>query len=588
MNLKTKLFLSIASLISALVLTVSPVSVFAYSGFGSGTSSSPYRISTCSQLEEMQNDLSGYYVLNNNINCNGTSFTSIAPSTAFTGNFNGENYTITDLNFTNCGLFCNISTGATIENVDVTGGTLNDTNGSSNYQGIIVGLSDGGTITNVHSNDTITLGSSAAADYVGGLVGNTFTGTTNINDSSFTGSITSSTNVSYVGGIVGTTYESVGTGNLTDDYSTADITLTSASNDVTAGGLNGYQGSGTTTDSYSAGNITVQSGATNAIIAGFDGLYGPGLNIVNSFSSESFTGANNAASFGSAIDTQEANAPGLYFNEYLAGSSSCNDGASFTCSGVNASNTQPDYFYTVANAPLSSWDFANTWSATSTYPVLQNVSAFNIPTPPNSGDLQNNGQLDEYEPNVVDVEDSNGAWASVSIPSGDGCVASNGSSVSASNLKTDFGYTTLTNPVDFNVYCTTTGASVPITIIYDREYSNPVLQFYNTNTGTYTTVSNAHYSVETIGGVQRTVVTYTATDGGAYDEDGTANGVIEDPVGLADISSTSSSKVGAPDTGYGAPGNVNFILVAIYIVSAVSISSGLFVLRRRKSVSKIL
>jgi len=48
-----------------------------------------------------------------------------------------------------------------------------------------------------------------------------------------------------------------------------------------------------------------------------------------------------------------------------------------------------------------------------------------------------------------------------------------------------------------------------------------------------------------VGGQPVLKVVYSVTDGGPLDEDGTANGVIVDPVGLA------QDAVGPPNTGVG-------------------------------------
>lgn len=66
---------------------------------GSGTAADPYVIQTPAELQSMQNNLAAYYVLGNDIDMSGvTSWTPIGTSSApFRGNFNGNGYTISNL-----------------------------------------------------------------------------------------------------------------------------------------------------------------------------------------------------------------------------------------------------------------------------------------------------------------------------------------------------------------------------------------------------------------------------------------------------------------------------------------------------------
>jgi len=60
-----------------------------------------------------------------------------------------------------------------------------------------------------------------------------------------------------------------------------------------------------------------------------------------------------------------------------------------------------------------------------------------------------------------------------------------------------------------------------------------VLRKYNPTTRTYSTIANATFTPVTVGGQAATEISYQITDGGPYDLDGSANGTIVDPVGLA-------------------------------------------------------
>ncbi|NDC31833.1 MAG: hypothetical protein EBZ58_13075 [Bacteroidetes bacterium] len=86
--------------------------------------------------------------------------------------------------------------------------------------------------------------------------------------------------------------------------------------------------------------------------------------------------------------------------------------------------------------------------------------------------------------------------------------------------------------------------TVTVTIIYDKQYSSPMLRYYNPITGAYSMVNGATYGTKTIGGITKTTVTYDLTDGGSLDSDGLANGIIKDPVLLV-------LAPNAPVTGFG-------------------------------------
>jgi hypothetical protein len=130
----------------------------------------------------------------------------------------------------------------------------------------------------------------------------------------------------------------------------------------------------------------------------------------------------------------------------------------------------------------------------------------------------------------------------VTIPSSSGCTLGDGQSTSTK----DGSFLSQTSLTGFSVYCPAAGTTVPVTVIYDKKYdtSKAVIRYYNPTTHTFSTVSGTTFDTQIIGGVAKSTATYILTDGGAYDEDGAANGVIKDPVGLA-------IAVGAPNTGYG-------------------------------------
>jgi hypothetical protein len=197
-------------------------------------------ITTCQQLQNMRNDVSGDYYLANDINCSGfdygdgKGFMPVATSSnTFTGTFDGKGYKITNLYINRpstrfVSLFGYTAPGSKIKDVG-----LEEVNvrGSSHVGGL-VGFKWVGTITNSYSSGTVT-GSSM---YVGGLVGYNYDGT--ITNSYSSGTVTCSGN--YVGGLAGYNYD----GTITNSYSSGSV---SGSDPV--GGLVSIS-SGTITNSY--------------------------------------------------------------------------------------------------------------------------------------------------------------------------------------------------------------------------------------------------------------------------------------------------------------------------------------------------
>jgi hypothetical protein len=92
--------------------------------------------------------------------------------------------------------------------------------------------------------------------------------------------------------------------------------------------------------------------------------------------------------------------------------------------------------------------------------------------------------------------------------------------------------------------CGAPGSTVNVELYFYGDYdaSKFVLR-KSSGTGTYTTIDNAILTSTTIGGQKVLKATYQVVDGGALDADGTADGNIVDPVGLA------QSTITAPDTG---------------------------------------
>ncbi len=206
-------------------------------------------ITTCEELQDMKNNLSGDYHLANDIDCSctvgwneGAGFEPMANHLdRFRGTLDGKGYTISNLYINrpsqnNVGLVGFIGGGGkvtniSLEDVDMTG---------HNYVGALTGFNDG-TITNSHFTGSV------SGNYgVGGLAGRD-EGT--ISKSYSAGSVSGNDGV---GGLVG--YNMYSSATITNSYSTASMSGSSC-----VGGLVGENYGGTVKNSYSTGNVSGNS-----------------------------------------------------------------------------------------------------------------------------------------------------------------------------------------------------------------------------------------------------------------------------------------------------------------------------------------
>jgi filamentous hemagglutinin family protein len=220
-------------------------------------------ITTLSDLQGINGDLSGSYVLGSNISATDTStwnpdgsggysgFNPIGDDVnPFTGIFDGLGHNITGLTINRSSMYLGLfgcSSGTTISNVGLVGASITGTDIHGNVGGLI-GYNDQGTVINCNIAGMVNGGL-----YVGGLAG--------FND---TGTITNSYNTATVigkgsvGGLIGEN-----TGSLINAYNTGSVT---GSNDAgSVGGLVGYSGvTGSITNSYSTGPV-VGTGSGNYV-----------------------------------------------------------------------------------------------------------------------------------------------------------------------------------------------------------------------------------------------------------------------------------------------------------------------------------
>jgi hypothetical protein len=221
----------------------------AFSGNGDGTSGSPFEITNCTQLQEMQDNLAANYILIEDINCSdtlnwngGDGFLSIGFDdgsgglNSFTGNFDGQGYNIIDLYIKRnselrVGLFGWFS--GTVSNVDLENANIS---GSEDVGGLIGEIRGGGKVTNVNISGNVMM---IGKYEIGGLVG-----------ANSNGSIENCYSYANVNGLYSV-------GGLTG-YNLGTIINCSASGSIygieTVGGLVG-ENFGTILNSYAAGNV---------------------------------------------------------------------------------------------------------------------------------------------------------------------------------------------------------------------------------------------------------------------------------------------------------------------------------------------
>lgn len=162
---------------------------------------------------------------------------------------------------------------------------------------------------------------------------------------------------------------------------------------------------------------------------------------------------------------------------------------------------------------------------------------------PNGGDANNDGTLDSEQPNVTSlVSTVNGSYVTLALDASCAVTAANTQGVSSTE---DEGYTYPYGMAGFTVNCGTAGYTTTVQQYYFGATGHDlVARKYNSTTHTYGTIPGATITDVTIGGQAAKLLSYQVTDGGPLDSDGSANGVIVDPAGLATVTIP-----GAPNTG---------------------------------------
>jgi FlaG/FlaF family flagellin (archaellin) len=344
-----------------------------------GESSSVIEVGNLAQLQAMQGDLDADYKLIRDIDASETetwnekTFDPVGTydyfeqaNTEFTGSFDGQNHTISNLSINRLddnyvGLFGAIGAGGEVKNV----GVINVNITGEEEVGGLVGFNYKGTVSNSYSTGNVT-GESYS---VGGLVGFNYKGT--VSNSYSTGNVTGE---SYsVGGLVGdnegTVSNSYSTGNVTGEsdyvgglvgtnegtvsnsYSTGNVT-----GEEEVGGLVGIS-NGNISNSYSTGNVT-----GNKRVGGLIGYNREGT-VSNSYSTGSVSGDYYV---GGLVGISNGNISNSYWDTEATGQSSS--------AGLPDSNglTTSEMQGSSASTEMIGFDFTDTWSTVEgDYPELQ-------------------------------------------------------------------------------------------------------------------------------------------------------------------------------------------------------------------------
>lgn len=226
---------------------------------------------TATQLQALQNHLSGRYRLGGDLDLAGLAWNPIGTAAgAFTGALDGNHYTLNNLTLANngagaLGLFGYTQGAAlsnlTLMNVNIAGGAANQ------YVGGLAGYVDGGSIANSAVSGIVT--ATGAGSYVGGLAGYN---SGSIADAGSTATVTAKGANSQAGGLAG-----ANAGDIAMASNTGAVTV--VGKDSQAGGLAGEN----------AGSIAMASN-TGAVTAAGDGSSAGGVAGVNSGTIGSYDG----------------------------------------------------------------------------------------------------------------------------------------------------------------------------------------------------------------------------------------------------------------------------------------------------------
>jgi len=358
----------------ATILWTSPV--YAFSGEGSGSEADPFQISSCEELQEIEDNITAHYLIVNDIDCSATTdwngglgFMPIGgPGDRFGGSLDGGGHEIISL-FINrptmdyVGLF-SWASDATLQNlklidVDITGKTYvaaviawgQDTELSDifisgvvkgeNHAAALLGFGRESTIGRVGASVSVHNDLILAGSYTGGLIARA-ENIHQLSDCFSTGAVTAG-NATYAGGLVGALFTYTNDCVISRCYAS---------------------GSATTTGSYAGGLVAIIMGTDEELNPDFPQIKTT-VSIEDSYATGAVSSSTHSggliglAGFQSYVlnsyyDIDRTGVPNCIKVDYEEHGSSC--------TGVNTDGDQPDYFFkNSTNEPFSTWDFASVW-----------------------------------------------------------------------------------------------------------------------------------------------------------------------------------------------------------------------------------
>jgi hypothetical protein len=334
-------------------------------------SSSFIDISNCTELQNMNQNLSSSYRLITNIDCNDVLFEPIGFDSfdTFSGELDGDGHTIANLTIvypteSQVGLF------GILDRANIHDLILSNTN--------VNGLAEVGTLAGSASHSTITrvavMASStveATSNIIGGLVGSNY-------QSHISRCLSEASVISHggslVGGLIGL---NVGAGSLPqpvhDNYATGSV-----SGDSIVGGLIGRHHSGTVDRNYATGNVSTTFGNGGGLIGDVEsGSLG------SSFATGNVSGPNSGGAIGGTLFP--ASVTNILWHNHANNPGQCHGGGNANCVSIANAN----YFYVSNNSPFNNgnWDFTNIWEESAdTYPQLRWLNSSG-----NNSNSNNNG-----------------------------------------------------------------------------------------------------------------------------------------------------------------------------------------------------
>jgi hypothetical protein len=274
--------------------------------------SNAYQVTSCIELQDMNGNLAGTYVLMNDINCYGSSswnsgsgFRPIGYDGArFTGKLNGNSRKIKGLYINRSqqyvGLF-GYSQTASFSNIGFEDGNITNTNTGSSYVGSLSGYDYNSIISGSYNSNYV----NSFGNYIGGLLGYfRFSSATDLNNSG-TISMTNASLSGEAGGIVG----GIRDNNLVNCYNSGAIISNSKAGGIASGSQNagiinshnsgtissytntgGILGGGTgfIKNSYNTGNVTCSNDSCGGILGG-----GTGEKVSYSYNTGAINGRDN-------------------------------------------------------------------------------------------------------------------------------------------------------------------------------------------------------------------------------------------------------------------------------------------------------